>query len=72
MPSCTSKHTLKMSIQANALRCVELLDEIPVSAMNSSVVDGYTTQKAELKCKMHELRRDTVRMEKLLLTYERK
>ena len=69
MASCLSKDTLRMSIKSNALRCVELLDEIPVGAMNTSY--AYGVQKSELKAKRKELRRDTGRMEKLLKTFER-
>lgn len=55
--------TIKMLIVAEATRVLELLDSIPEEHLG--YVLGSCKEKAELKVKMAELRRDTIAMEKL-------
>ena len=60
--------TTKMLVKAEAMRVIELLDEIEYKEDGEEVsyrADNYT-KLAELKCKMKELRGDTVKIEKQL------
>lgn len=62
-----SKQIVKDLIIAESGRIVELLDKIPTKEINSEYYSSeYAELKAELKAKMHELRRDTVRLTKML------
>lgn len=56
--------TLKMLILAQAARIAELLRQIPEEDLKPGW--AFTKEKAELKAKMAELRRDTVALEKLM------
>ena len=70
-----NKEVLKNSIIAGAERVIEMVKELSVNRMNSNSEYAGPTQyprKAELKAKMTELRRDTMRLDKLLRTYESK
>ena len=62
------KETLKALIIAQASRVAELLGELKAQNMNCHLESQEL--KAELKAKMHELRRDTVRLEKVLHEWE--
>lgn len=65
------RETLKALILAELARVSELLKVIPASALKPGYSDYHQTEKAELKAKMHELRRDTMRLEKMLTEWER-
>lgn len=63
----TQKETLKALILAESARVCELLKQLDTDEMNNKYYGDETALiKSELKAKMHELRRDTVRMEKVL------
>lgn len=51
--------TLKLLVEANSKRVVELLKNENITGDNY-----YNPEKSELKIKMRELRRDTKRLEK--------
>lgn len=58
-----------MLVKAEAMRVIELLDEIEYKEDGEEVdywTDNNYTKLAELKCKMKELRRDTMKIEKQL------
>lgn len=65
------QETLKALILAELARVSELLKVIPASALKPGYPDYHQTEKAELKAKMHERRRDTMRLEKMLTEWER-
>ena len=66
------RETLKALILAELARVSELLKVIPSAGLKAGMhPDYHQGEKAELKAKMHELRRDTMRMEKMLTEYER-
>ena len=61
--------TTKMLVKAEAMRVIELLDEIIYEEDGEEVsywADNNYTKLAELKCKMKELIRDTMKIEKQL------
>lgn len=61
--------TTKMLVKAEAMRVIELLDGIVLEEDGEEVVywtEHNYTKIAELKCKMKELRRDTMKIEKQL------
>ena len=64
------KETLKALIMAEAARTIELLEKLTPADMNNKLYSNSQELKAELKSKMHELRRDTVRLEKVLQEWE--
>ena len=64
------KETLKALIMAEAARTIELLEKLTPADMNCKLYSDSQELKAELKSKMHELRRDTVRLEKVLHEWE--
>lgn len=64
--------TTKMLVKAEAMRVIELLDEIEYKEDGEEIScwAGHNYIKlAELKCKMKELRRDTIKIEKHLSGY---
>jgi hypothetical protein len=63
------RENLRRLLLAELCRVAELIEEIPAKNINCQCYDDYSAQKAELKIKMHELRRDTVRMDKMLKEY---
>lgn len=63
-----NKWLLKKLVIMEAERVVELLNELEENQMNSN--EGGP-MKAELKAKMAELRRDTMKIDKFLRTWER-
>lgn len=63
-------NTLKMLILAESARITELLNTIPESELNYRYSYDYAKDKAELKAKMAELRRDTIAMEKRLYAWK--
>ena len=65
------RETLKALILAELARVSELLKEIPAASLGARQYMEHQTEKAELKAKMHELRRDTMRLEKMLTEWER-
>ena len=66
------REVVKALILAELARVGELLKVIPSSALKTGrYPDYHSTEKAELKAKMHELRRDTMRLEKMLTEWER-
>lgn len=65
------RETLKALILAELARVSELLKVIPANAMHPNQYMVNPAEKAELKAKMHELRRDTMRLEKMLTEWER-
>ena len=67
-----SRQTLKMLVIVNAKRVIEILETLPANELNNSCYLNSQSLKAELKAKMHELRRDTVRVERALTTWERR
>lgn len=56
-----------LGIKANATRVLELIDAIDFN--NDDVRFNYYKEVAELKCKMKELRRDTVKLEQEIKGY---
>jgi hypothetical protein len=60
--------TVKALILAESARIIELLNLIPDENLKYSNWE-YSKEKAELKAKMAELRRDTIALEKILYTY---
>ena len=65
------REIVKALILAELARVSELLKVIPASALKPGYPDYHQGEKAELKAKMHELRRDTMRLEKMFTEYER-
>ena len=65
------REILKALILAELARVSELLNVIPASALKPGYPEYHQMEKAELKAKMHELRRDTVRLEKMLTEWEK-
>ena len=64
------KETLKALIMAESARTIELLEKLTAADMNCKLYSNSQELKSELKSKMHELRRDTVRLEKVLQEWE--
>ena len=63
------RNTTRRLVKAEAMRVIELLDEIEYKEDGEEVsywADNNYTKLAELKCKMKELRRDTMKIEKQL------
>lgn len=61
--------TSRLLVKAEAMRVLELLDEIEYKEDGEEVsywAGNNFTKLAELKCKMKELRRDTMKIEKQL------
>ena len=65
------REVLKALILAELARVSELLKVIPASALKPGYPDYHQSEKAELKAKMRELRRDTVRLENMLTEWEK-
>ena len=65
------REILKALILAELARVSELLKVIPATSLSTRQYIEFATEKAELKAKMHELRRDTMRLEKMLTEWER-
>lgn len=62
------KQTLRNLIIANCARVTEILEDNPVPEHTYSNLDDM----AELKAKMHELRRDSKRLEKMIWDWDYK
>lgn len=60
------KQSTILGIKANATRVLELIDAID---FNNDVRFNYYKEVAELKGKMKELRRDTIKLEKEMKGY---
>lgn len=61
------KESTLLGIKANATRVLELINQIDFKS-DSLYWDNYR-ELAELKCKMKELRRDTVKLEQEIKGY---
>jgi cell division protein FtsB len=63
--------TIKMLILAEATRVMELLNKIPEENLKNmyEYSSDVARNKAELKAKMAELRRDTMAMENIIYTW---
>ena len=61
------KETTKLGIVANAKRVVEILDSI--GDTDNIPYWEHSALLSELKCKMRELRRDTLKLEKEIKAY---
>ena len=65
------REVVKALILAELARVSELLKEIHAASLSTRHGMEHQTEKAELKAKMHELRRDTMRLEKMLTEWDR-
>ena len=65
------REVVKALILAELARVSELLKEIPATSLSTRHGMEHQTEKAELKAKMHELRRDAMRLEKMLTEWDR-
>ena len=65
------REALKALILAELARVSELLKVIPASALKPGYPEYPQSEKAELKAKMYELRRDTIRLDKMLTEWEK-